>query len=232
MRTREHMLLFDYCPDGSGAALDAESLILSEPARAIAVFASHGHSDHFSPVIFDWQKRCGNIRYVLSHDIVGWKERSDVLMVRPDCRYAFHGMTVETLESTDVGVAFLVRCDGITLFHAGDLNWWHWEGEPDDENREMGARYRRQIDRLAGEKIDLAFIPVDPRLEEAYLLGFDYFMRAAGARMVFPMHFGSDYSVIARMRSDRRARDYLGAVAQIGPSRRAFTYRLAEEQGQ
>ena len=34
------MLLFDYCPDGSGAALDAESLILSEPARAIAVFVT------------------------------------------------------------------------------------------------------------------------------------------------------------------------------------------------
>ena len=224
------MLLFDYCPDGSGAALDAESLILSEPTRAIAVFASHGHSDHFSPVIFDWQKRSGNIRYVLSHDIERWKERSDVLMVRPDCRYTLHGMTVETLESTDVGVAFLVRCDGVTLFHAGDLNWWHWEGEPDDENREMGARYRRQIDRLAGVRIDLAFIPVDPRLEEAYLLGLDYFMRTVGARMVFPMHFGGDYSVLARMRSDRRARDYLDEIAQIGPSRRDFTYHAAGER--
>ena len=59
-----------------------------------------------------------------------------------------------------MGIAFLVRCDGITLFHAGDLNWWHWEGEPDGENREMGAL--QAADQAGGRKIDLAFIPVDP----------------------------------------------------------------------
>lgn len=31
--------------------------------------------------------------------------------------------------STDEGVAFLVTAEGRTVFHAGDLNWWHWEGE-------------------------------------------------------------------------------------------------------
>ena len=37
---------------------------------------------------------------------------------------------IRTLKSTDEGVAFLVEAEGKSIYHAGDLNWWYWEGEP------------------------------------------------------------------------------------------------------
>ena len=55
----------------------------------------------------------------------------------------------------------------------GDLNWWHWEGEPDEKNTEMRRAYQAEINRLMDEKIDIAFVPVDPRLGEQYCWGLD-----------------------------------------------------------
>ena len=86
-------------------------------------------------------------------------------------------LRIQTLRSTDEGVAFLVRVKGITLYHAGDLNWWHWEEEGPEYNEKMKRDYQAEIGTIEGEHIDLAFVPLDPRLEEAYGWGIDYFMR-------------------------------------------------------
>ncbi len=44
------------------------------------------------------------------------------------------GAEIRTLRSTDEGVAFVVHYAGKTIYHAGDLNWWHWKkGEPDEK---------------------------------------------------------------------------------------------------
>jgi L-ascorbate metabolism protein UlaG (beta-lactamase superfamily) len=83
----------------------------------------------------------------------------------------------------------------LKLYHAGDLNWWHWAGEPDNENEAMAAAYKAEIDKLRGETFDIAFVPVDPRLGKEYLWGLDYFMRRAAARAVFPMHLGNHYEI-------------------------------------
>lgn len=45
--------------------------------------------------------------------------------------------TMETLFSTDEGVAFLLQCPEGMIYHAGDLNDWVWEEEPDEENQQM-----------------------------------------------------------------------------------------------
>ena len=49
---------------------------------------------------------------------------------------------VETLKSNDEGVAFLVTAEGRTIYHAGDLNWWYWNGEPEDDNEFMVRFYK------------------------------------------------------------------------------------------
>lgn len=200
VKTAKHLLIFDYYRDSPQFSVDA--LLERMDNREIIVFASHGHGDHFSPTIFDWQDRKDNIKYVLSHDIITRNNKEDVTEVYPGQKHHLGEITVETLESTDLGVAFLVNCDGITIFHAGDLNWWHWEGEPAEDNQAMEESYKEQVDKLTGQKIDLAFIPVDPRLEEQYALGLVYFMQVVGADMVFPMHFGNDYSIFQRLKED------------------------------
>jgi L-ascorbate metabolism protein UlaG (beta-lactamase superfamily) len=42
---------------------------------------------------------------------------------------------------------------------------------------------------LIGKNIDIAFIPVDPRLEENYDLSAKYFANKINAQVIIPMHF-------------------------------------------
>ena len=193
----KHVLLFDYFT-GELPSWDKEKTIL--------VFASHKHQDHFSLRILELRKEYPHIHYFFGNDIklkpdyllrkkADPEALSDVTVMKAHEQTGYGGesqaVTVRTLKSTDEGVAFLVEAEGKTFYHAGDLNWWHWEGEAPQWNAEMARAYQAEIGRLQGKRIDIAFIPVDPRLEESMLLGIEYFMEHVGAKMVIPMHYGS-----------------------------------------
>lgn len=224
VKTAEHVLVFDYYTDGPGAETKIENILSDAPSgRKIVVFASHGHGDHYNAAILGWADKFGPVEYVFSDDITVPADPENVTTVSPGNTYKLAGLEVRTLLSTDLGVAFLVRCDGLTIFHAGDLNWWHWEGEPDEDNLTMAQAYKQQIDLLRGEQIDLAFIPVDPRLEQQYNWGLNYFLTAVGAQKIFPMHFGTDYSIFARLRRDLGAEDSANVV-EISPRCTEFVY--------
>ena len=45
------------------------------------------------------------------------------------------------------------------------------------------------------EKINVAFFPVDPRLEENTFLGGKYFVQELHPEIIIPMHFGKSYNV-------------------------------------
>jgi L-ascorbate metabolism protein UlaG (beta-lactamase superfamily) len=170
--------------------------------------------DHYNPEVLKWAKEVPGIRYVLSYDIDAGKAEN-VIKAYPDMTLDAGGMTIRTLKSTDEGVAFIVEAEGLKIYHAGDLNWWHWEGEPDDENEAMGKAYRQEIDKLRGETFDLAFVPVDPRLENQYLWGLDYFMKTADAKVIFPMHFFNSHSIFDRLLSDPMTKDYRDRLIRI-----------------
>ena len=108
------------------------------PGVPLHVFASHRHEDHFNPRIFSLDDGVLDVRFVLGHDIrprdlsrlgVRPGTAAKCLTLRGGENCALAQTRVEALPSTDEGEAFLVTADGLTLFHAGDLNWWHWEGE-------------------------------------------------------------------------------------------------------
>lgn len=157
------------------------------PAKPLVCFASHAHSDHFSPRIFAL-----DAAFVLSSDIpespagahiMGWGET----LVLP-------GVTVETLRSTDEGVAFLVTAAGKTIYHAGDLNWWHWEGEPDPWNPDMEVAFKAYTRPLEGRHIDLAMMLLDPRQGRAEDWGLTWLLDHTQTDRVLPMHQWKDYS--------------------------------------
>lgn len=125
-------------------------------------------------------------------------------------------LTVETLTSTDEGVAFLVTCEGVRLYHAGDLNWWTWIGETNEEYEDMKNRFFREMEKLRGRTFDAAFVPLDPRQEERYYWGFDAFMRTADAKAVFPMHFWGYPSVIDKLLADPVSEPYRDRVRKVG----------------
>lgn len=177
--------------------------------KSLYVFASHSHGDHFNELIFEEKITENATAYYLSRDIrKNYRRKSPEWMEQYQGKIHWimeretmtdDGFIVEGLHSTDIGVAFVIREEsGRNIYHAGDLNWWHWEGEPDPWNPDMEKSYTREINRLKGMHFDVAFVPLDPRLEHAYWYGLDYFLKKVQADHVFPMHFWEDYNVIPK----------------------------------
>ena len=105
------------------------------------------------------------------------------------------GIEIETLRSNDMGVAFLVKVEGKTIYHAGDLNWWHWNGEPEEDNEYYKKTFQDEMKYLEGKKIDLAFMLLDPRQEDKYCWGMNYFLEHTDSKVVFPMHCFEHYKI-------------------------------------
>ena len=50
-----------------------------------------------------------------------------------------------SFDSTDIGTSFRVvlKDEGVTLFHAGDFNWWDWTGEPQEQRKLAENAFRK-----------------------------------------------------------------------------------------
>jgi L-ascorbate metabolism protein UlaG (beta-lactamase superfamily) len=219
VKTLNHFFIFDYCNDmpfENRPGLDGGVIDTGELKELdVVVLASHAHGDHYQAAVLKWGRELPRVRYILSHDIKPAYNTDQPVAAFPNETYELGDVKVRTLKSTDEGVAFIVEADGLKLYHAGDLNWWHWEGEPDEENEAMGRDYKAQLDLIKGEHFDIAFVPVDPRLDNEYLWGLDYFMRSADATAVFPMHFREDVSIFDRIGEDPMAEEYRGRIKRI-----------------
>lgn len=197
VETETALLLFDYY---RGALSFLEKKPKEKP---LFVFVSHAHADHFNPFIFKIGGR--NVTYLLSFDLKGSpkvKKDRDVRYLDADRTYVVEGLgTVETLLSTDEGVAFLVKTSDKTLFHAGDLHWWDWPGEDPAWLLEQEAVFKREIGRLIDTPIDAAFAVLDDRLEENYTEGLSYLLSVLQVRYVLPMHFWKDKTAVGRFQA-------------------------------
>ena len=207
VKTAAHVLIFDYYLDTPSGGGLGQGVVRPADLRDedVAVFVSHHHPDHYSPRIFDWRAELPRVRYIVSDDV---RTREEVLSVAPGQTYDLGDMTVRTLKSTDRGVAFLIAADGLCLYHAGDLNWWKWQENSDAKNGRMERRFKEQVDTLRGERIDLAFLPLDPRQGGDAVLGFDYFMRAVSPRFAVPMHSFGETQIFAWLNEDPRTESY------------------------
>ena len=94
-------------------------------------------------------------------------------------------VSVETLRSNDEGVAFIVRLGELSIYHAGDLNNWWWDGDVEDQK--LADIYHKELERIRGRHFTAAFIPLDPRLQ-GWWKGIDDFMHYADADVLFPIH--------------------------------------------
>lgn len=177
---------------------------LDNSKKAI-VFASHAHEDHYNSEIFSILSEMEiDHTAVLAKDISSKKYPFDteVLKAYANKTYSVDGIEIETLLSTDAGVAYIVRDPEGVIYHAGDLNDWTWHGEPEQWNKQMTGSYRHEINKLAGMKIDIAFVVLDPRQEENYDRGMLYFLKKANADKIFPMHYWEKPDVIDRFNAE------------------------------
>ena len=104
--TEDHFLVFDYYKGQ-----------IKLPDKPIIVFASHGHADHYNPLILDWQKQQAEISYVLSHDIkLASQGQEQIHHLAPYEELELDGLQIKTFGSTDLGVSFLVHAEGKYIF--------------------------------------------------------------------------------------------------------------------
>ena len=186
----EHTLLvFDYWRGERGELTPDRQLTPETLAKFdnVFVFISHEHIDHLDPVVFTWSG-AANVSYIVSSDMpVGTRGKR---MAPGDTLKLSDELTVTAFDSTDLGVSFLADFGGIRLFHAGDLNFWHWREESTmQEIEEADAEFRKAVQPLSKERIDVAFFPVDPRQGTMYEAGANYFILAAKPRILIPMHY-------------------------------------------
>lgn len=212
VETDTHLLVFDYytnTPTGATADQGVITPSLLPGDKQLCVFVSHSHFDHYNKVVHSWQVERPDMLLFLGEDI---PPCPDGVTVATDQTVSLPGIEVTALRSTDQGAAFVVSVDGKVIYHGGDLNWWHWEGEPENFNDAMSAAYRGEVDKLRGRKIDLAFLPVDPRLGRAAFWGAQYFMENIGAALMVPMHLWDDYTTCNRFAADNGSRTFCDRV--------------------
>lgn len=202
----EKLLIFDYYLDDSEDNKRSLSSGVIDPSeikdKEVFVFASHGHPDHFNPVILSWKEQLPRVHYFLSYDIPKKYHREWTKILKNNEAYQDEKLSIQTFKSTDEGIAFLINIDGISIYHAGDLNWWHWNGEPDSWNNDMAAQFKREVSLIKNHSIDIAFLTADPRLESAELTGIKWFLDEVDVKIAFPMHFGDDYSIMDRIKNE------------------------------
>lgn len=176
IRTSRHLLIFDYQEKRDGpqprtrppaGGLDIGWVDPAEIARdRVRVFVSHSHDDHFDPVIFGWRKSVPDIAYYF-----GWKAAEDPAnhyLAGPRATYAGDGLEIVTINSHHSGVpevGFLVKVDGLAIYHNGDYRMDYQADFPylqthaprldlafvlgvSDESIHYGRQYRDLFDRF------------------------------------------------------------------------------------
>lgn len=194
VETQKSYILFDYYKN---------QIPSMDTGKNIFVFSSHSHDDHFNPKVFELYDKYPNVTYIFSKDIEK-KNKSDkpVTYVKANENYSVGNLEIATLKSTDLGVAFIVKTEGVTIYHAGDLNDWVWSGETKAYNNNMTANFRREIDKIKGMHIDYAFLPLDPRQQEDYYRGAEYFLENTDTQVMFHMHFWGDFDIIKKFKRE------------------------------
>ena len=188
IETANSYLLFDYW-QGKLPELQYD--------KELYIFSSHAHHDHYTKDIFKLENKCQRVVYVLSSDIKRassfWKKAENVIFMKPHEEKEIDDCVISTLKSTDEGVAFLVKTD----------------------NKMMEQLYKAEMEYLKAEKIDCAFVVLDPRQEESGSLGMEYFIKNVGAHFIFPMHCWEQYDIIEKYKKDVDRKFLTGQIMNI-----------------
>ena len=199
-------IIIDYYRDSDGENDGIVHDSLLHRAGKLYVLSTHSHSDHFNPEILKWKQHRPDIQYIFSRDILEDRHvRFDgAVYLSPSELYHDNTLCIQAFGSTDVGCSFLIEVAGKLIFHAGDLNNWHWKEESTmEESAEYEAAYLHELEILARvtNRFDLVMFPIDPRLGREYMLGAEQFVCRFAVGCFAPMHFHDQYEKAAAFRS-------------------------------
>ena len=189
--TPQAVMVFDYYKDPDKKL---EKVLNDNPSKDVVFFVSHHHPDHFNTSIFELAQERKRT-YVLSNDIfsklvpqkgisVAWMSAGDVIDQISGTK------EVRAYGSTDAGVSYAITtAEGEVIFHAGDLNDWHWSEESTErEVAEAQAKFEKIVNRIAEDipEIKIAMFPVDARMGADFAKGAENFPLESQGRQLLP----------------------------------------------
>ncbi|MEE8807613.1 MAG: MBL fold metallo-hydrolase [Lactimicrobium sp.] len=188
IETSERYLLFDWAM-GSLPAMGSD--------KPLYVFVSHSHFDHYDPKIFSLHAE----KFILSDEINdSLARRDDVIHLHVHQSISIDGMRIMALASNDLGCAFVIDTKDGSIYHAGDLNNWWWDG--DEEDRKLADFYHRELSLIKGKHFACAMIPYDLRIKQPDY-GIKDFLQYCTAERIYPMHWNaSRQEVMQRIKTD------------------------------
>ena len=211
VKTREHLLIFDYWESSAPRSTRSLSNGYVNPAEIadqnVYVFVSHAHGDHYDPTVLQWRQAVSNITYIF-----GWEAGSDsehVYMVQPRDTRQLGDLVVSTVNhdfDRIPEVAFLVAVDDVVIDHSGD------HGTVTDA---PNPTFVDNIDYLASRagQIDVAFISTFGQIGGGTINNGDrYSIEKLRPRVMFPMHHGGNEDLYERFAREVRREDVKTAV--------------------
>ena len=181
--------------------------------RSITVLVSHKHSDHFNPKIFSWRQERPNIAYVISSDAreqvaaaleslerkgTSAEGTPNITFLERGEKVTVNGHEIGAFGSTDEGISFHIYSNNMSVFHAGDFNYWHWSEESTEEAvREAREAFDKELSLIREEicDLDIAFFPVDPRMGADFYRGAVLFCEEMTPSWLIPMHFPEEFEI-------------------------------------
>lgn len=205
--------------------------------KPIVFFASHRHQDHYSHDIWEFRKKLPDVSYVLAWEIpfslgvrtrIGLTEEELAKVYRlkahetQEISVGETKMVVTTLDSTDCGVAYHVTIDGHTIFHVGDLHNWAWEEGGDEYCVPMKKAFDKERVLMEGKEAEVAFLILDPRLENTAFHGIDAWLETMEFGHIFPIHQWKQYDLTDKYKKTREGKPENGILHRIHHENEAF----------
>ena len=197
IETSNHLLIIDYIetpPEYSGISPDtvAHSLengyIQSEfiEEKNVLVLTSHAHTDHYDPIIHEWEDWIEDIQYYF-----GWNigERENTLSftgyrdTHREEDFSIYTVNHPFASEDEPEVAYLIVIDGLTIYHSGDLS----VSDP-----EIRPEFKSNLDYFAeiSNEIDFAFISMARGWYGNFTNGQDiYTIQTLNPKVVYPQHY-------------------------------------------
>ena len=176
--------------------------------KPLYLLASHVHGDHFDPNILSFEG--AQTKWILSDDIHGKApQRASIFFLKKGDVYRDERVAIKAYGSTDEGVSFYMEVGGHKVFHAGDLNNWHWNEEETPKDAAKNERdFLDELALIAREvpALDAAMFPVDPRLGKDYTRGAEQFLDSIKTGLFIPMHFWDKTEAARAFKSEAERR--------------------------
>lgn len=211
IETNTEVLIIDYFHE-EGAFDESNFLdFLSQSPKNFFYFVTHGHEDHFSKRILSpsFQSSQGNTHYIFSNDLAYLKgAHQNITFCAPYEEFDVADLSISSFGSTDQGVSYLIEIKNsdTLIFHSGDLNWWHWEHFSEEEKLQEKQDFFNELQKIQAkllkknQPLDIAFVPVDPRLKDSYYLAGNAFLASLQPLKMFPLHFRNSYSITKKFK--------------------------------